>query len=149
VDPAQLLREIDACLARTTVGATPPPLPPPVQEPLLDTDALSSRVGGDQELMREILLLSVSENQRLLEELRAAQSRAEWPRVQSFTHTLKGSLGNIGANAASRAARTVEQACQTADPQPIEEGIGELAGAIEALHGFIGEWLSRRSAAGR
>ena len=149
VDPAQLLREIDASLARTTAGNSPPPPPAPVEEPLLDTDSLSSRVGGDQELMREILLLSVSENQRLLEELRAAQSRAEWPRVQSFTHTLKGSLGNIGANAASRAARTVEQACQTADPQPIEERIGELAGAIEALHGFIGEWLSRRSAAGR
>jgi PAS domain S-box-containing protein len=148
VDPVQLLREIEACLDRTKAGDSPPVPPASVEEPLLDTQALSSRVGGDQELMREILLLSVSENERLLEELKAVQSRAEWPRVQSLAHTLKGSLGNVGATAAFRAARNVEQASQTADPQQIEEGIGELAGAIAALNEFISEWLSGPFAAG-
>ncbi|MFN9372905.1 MAG: PAS domain S-box protein [Planctomycetaceae bacterium] len=137
VDPTQLLEEIDACLTRTTAGHSPALPPAPVDEPLLDTDALSSRVGGDQELMREILLLSVSENQRLLQELESAQSRAEWPRVQSLSHTLKGSLGNVGATAASRAARHVEQACQKAEPAPIHESITQLAQAIDQLNGYI------------
>ena len=141
VDPAQLLEEIDNCLARGTIDGTPTPPPPPVEEPLLDMNALSSRVGGDQELMGEILLLSVSESHRLLEELESAQSRAEWPQVQSISHTLKGSLGNIGATVAYHAAKSVEQACQSGNAAQITTAIVDLSRAIRQLNDLISELI--------
>ena len=77
-------------------------------EQLLDRDAVLDRVGGDQELLREITEIFLSEYPTLIDEIRAAVGTSDPAKLEVSAHTLKGSVANFGAEAATEAARKLE-----------------------------------------
>ncbi|MFN4260621.1 MAG: response regulator [Gemmataceae bacterium] len=76
--------------------------------PLLDRGAILAHVGNDEQLLREILTLYQQDSARILADMRAAIDQHDPKRLQLAAHTLKGSLGLLGAHAAHAIAQQLE-----------------------------------------
>ena len=89
---------------------------------VLDEAALLALVGGDEELMREIIALYLVEYPRLLRDIRAAAASGDARALELSAHALKGSVGNMAASRASEAARELETLAR-ADQLPAARGV--------------------------
>lgn len=95
-------------------------LSPTLPEPIGTTEASSpfdkawmlEQIGGDEELMREVIRIFVEDYPRLLSNLRQGLATADCGAVQSAAHALKGAVSNFGAPAAVAAALALEQAAR-------------------------------------
>jgi two-component system sensor histidine kinase/response regulator len=88
----------------------------------IDWAVALQRVGGDRELLRELLEVYLDECPRWLAQLHAALAGHDEAGVRRLAHTIKGSMGQFGAQAAFLAAQRLEMLGQD----------GTLAGAPEA-----------------
>ena len=75
---------------------------------LVDRAAVLDRVGGDEELLREITCIFLTEYPRLIDEIRSAVDSRDAKRLERAAHSLKGSVSNFGAQAATEAAYRLE-----------------------------------------
>ena len=66
------------------------------------------RVGGDEELLREVAQLFLREYPPLLIQIREAVQRADADRIMEAAHTMKGSLATLGAEAGAQTAFQLE-----------------------------------------
>jgi two-component system, sensor histidine kinase and response regulator len=66
-------------------------------------------VGGDAELLAELAALFLETLPEYLTQIREAVAAREARTLERAAHTLKGSVGNFGARAASEAAFRLEQ----------------------------------------
>jgi two-component system sensor histidine kinase/response regulator len=82
---------------------------------VLDEAALLSMVGGDEQLMNEIVDLYLKESPRLLRDIRAAAARGDADALQFSAHALKGSVGNMSAARAFHAAMELETLARAGD----------------------------------
>ncbi len=71
------------------------------------TEALD-RLGGDEELLQELCQIYLEESPKLLEKLRQAVADGDAETVRRVAHSIKGEVGYLGAEAASQAARQLE-----------------------------------------
>jgi two-component system, sensor histidine kinase and response regulator len=79
-------------------------------EPAVDLAAVMDRIGGDEELLRELVGLYVEDEQRLVEELVGAVRDGDSAGVRRSAHTLKGAVSNFCALDAWSAAQALEDA---------------------------------------
>jgi HPt (histidine-containing phosphotransfer) domain-containing protein len=70
--------------------------------------AMLDRVGGDETLQREITSIFLEEYPILLTEIRRCIVAADATALERAAHSLKGSVSNFGALAATRSAYTLE-----------------------------------------
>ena len=68
---------------------------------LIDLETILDRVGGDQELLREITGIFLAEYPALLADIQAAIEAGDAKRLERAAHSLKGSVANFGARAAT------------------------------------------------
>jgi HPt (histidine-containing phosphotransfer) domain-containing protein len=94
---------------------------PPTAE-VLDPVAALNNAGGDAQLLREIAELYLAHSPGYLADIHGALARGDAARLKLAAHTLKGSVGHFGAQAARQAAERVE----------LLAGQGALAEAGEA-----------------
>lgn len=110
--------------------------------PVLDAvvlDALVDDMGGDLEVVRELVESFLDEAPRLLAEGRAALAAADAPGVQRAFHTLKSNAATFGAMGLAAAARETEQAAKGgALPSP------DAVAAMERLFESAKVELARR-----
>ena len=71
------------------------------------------RVGGDEELLKEIADIFLEDYPKVLEEIQAALACGDARRLEQSAHTLKGSAGNFGAKAVVETASRLEQLGRT------------------------------------
>ena len=76
--------------------------------PLIDRATLLERVGGDEDLLREITSIFLSEYPELLREIAAGIAASDTQRIEQAAHSLKGSVSNFGAQAATESAHRLE-----------------------------------------
>jgi len=88
-----------------------------------DLSGALERVGGDQELLKEIADLFLEDAPQILAAVRSAVESGDAEALQRAAHSLKGSVANFGAEEAVRSAYSLEQMGQDND----------LTGATEAL----------------
>ncbi len=108
--------ELAAALARV-VNDQPTPEPPGSNTTEDDMDAvmpmdlthLRELVGGDDEVMGEILDLFLEDAPRQIAALGEAITRGDWDEARRLAHTLKGSASNVGAEPLRQAAWSLEQ----------------------------------------
>ncbi len=117
----ELLEAIDSL-----APPVPTPTPPSAEEPsaagVVDWGVALQRVGGDHELLRELVAVYLDEYPRWLTELHGVVARQEAIGLQRLAHTIKGCMGQFGAEAAFSAAQRLEMMGRE----------GRLAGAEEA-----------------
>jgi HPt (histidine-containing phosphotransfer) domain-containing protein len=80
---------------------------------------------GEPDVLQEILTVFLAEVPRRIDRLKTAWAGQDAHEVQRAAHSLKGSSGNIGADAMSELCRTIDERARTGDLR--------LAALIDAL----------------
>ena len=81
-------------------------------EPALNLAAALDRVGGDEELMRELAALFIDDYPRQMQLIDEAIAKEDWRTAERESHGLKGAVANFGAAEAVEAARKMEFAAR-------------------------------------
>jgi HPt (histidine-containing phosphotransfer) domain-containing protein len=91
------------------------------------------RVGGDEELLREVLQLFLSEYPNLFDDVQRAVEQSNANSLERAAHTLKGSLSTIGAEIAAQTALSLELMGRTGELDGASEQLGNLNMALTRL----------------
>ena len=108
-------------------------------------DDLLSRVGGSEELMREVIGLFIDDAPRLLEDIRAKVAAGDGPAIYRATHALKGAAGNFGAQPLLNVAQRLEARALEGD---ITTSVTVFAALEAEVHALVLELADEQSASG-
>lgn len=109
----------------------------------LDESVALSRVGGDVDLLREVVGLFLEEYPHSLDNIRDAVARSDQAAVERHAHSLKGSVSTFGAQQAFDAALALEKQGRSGDLQAAPELLHKLEYALLALRPAL-EAIQRR-----
>lgn len=99
----------------------------------LDTSAALARVGGDEELLKEIAEIFLDEYPAALVEVRRAAESGDANALQHAAHSLKGSIANFGAKTAYDAALRLEKMGRSGEFESTAEALLALDEALDRL----------------
>ena len=133
----ELVKVIESfCMGKDPVSTNSSACPDEDRAPggeLLDKAAALSRVGGDEELLRELASLFLGDYPQALEQLRVSVANRETRDVERLAHGLKGSVSNFGANEVHAAARALEESGRGGALDQIEDRFHQLETALGRL----------------
>ncbi|MCC6540213.1 MAG: Hpt domain-containing protein [Bryobacterales bacterium] len=92
------------------------------------------RVGGDEELLSEIVGIYLGEYPSVLEEIQTAVRAGDANGLYRSAHSLKGSLGALGAEAAQRRALDLEMSGRQSQLSHAPEMLADLERLLDELH---------------
>jgi len=129
--------ELDARTETLALAGAPAPA-----APQFDRERAMERVGGDEDLLRELVEVFQEERPRWLADIHAAIAAGDAKRLQRAAHTVKGAVDNFGAAASYKAALSLEQMARAGEigaapelARVLEASLGQLAGELGALIG--------------
>ncbi|NNE43893.1 MAG: Hpt domain-containing protein [Gemmatimonadetes bacterium] len=93
---------------------------------ILNPELLLENVGGDRELLADIVSLFFDSSEGLVRDLRTAVAQADSDALHETAHQLKGALANVGAEAATRAAADLEQIGRRGSMTGMEDALSAL-----------------------
>jgi len=96
----------------------------------LDESVALSRVGGDMDLLREVVGLFLDDYPQSLELIRQAVAAGDQSSLERHAHSLKGSVSTFGAQEAFDAAQVLEKQGRTGDLSGSAEGLARLEQAL-------------------
>jgi two-component system sensor histidine kinase/response regulator len=99
----------------------------------LDEAVALSRVGGDVELLREVVGLFLDDYPQSLELIREAVARGDQSSLERHAHSLKGSVSTFGAQEAFEAALALEKQGRSGDLARAQDGLRRLEHAMLVL----------------
>jgi two-component system, sensor histidine kinase and response regulator len=106
----------------------------PSQLARLNSAVALERLGGDEELLREVAQLFLEEYPVLVSELRTAVAAGDAEALQRAAHSLKGSVSNFGADAAHEAAFALEMTGRSREMSQARSRLLALEEALEYIH---------------
>jgi HPt (histidine-containing phosphotransfer) domain-containing protein len=119
--PGGLSQPGDSSLGPGSEEAEAPADTGPTNGRILDPEAVLSQLGGDRELMLEVMELFVKSTPGLLERMRSPQP-GELSAYAETAHTIKGSSLNIGVDRIGTLAAGLEKAAKTGDYEAVLKG---------------------------
>jgi two-component system, sensor histidine kinase and response regulator len=99
----------------------------------LDESMALSRVGGDADLLCEVIDLFLDDYPHSLEKIREAVHTGDQSGVEQHAHSLKGSVSIFGAQAAVDAAFSLEKQGRSGDLNAAPDGLQRLEQALAHL----------------
>jgi HPt (histidine-containing phosphotransfer) domain-containing protein len=96
----------------------------------LDESVALSRVGGDIELLREVVGLFLDDYPQSLDLIRQAVAQGDQSSLERHAHSLKGSVSTFGAQEAFDAAQALEKQGRTGDLSQSHDGLARLEQAL-------------------
>jgi PAS domain S-box-containing protein len=99
----------------------------------LDESLALSRVGGDVELLKEVVELFLDDYPSTFEKIKGAVASRDATALEHAAHSLKGSVSTFGANRAFEAAFTLEKQGRSGDLTGAQDGVVQLEQALAAL----------------
>ena len=99
----------------------------------LDESLALSRVGGDVELLKEVIELFLDDYPSTFEKIKGAVASSDASALEHHAHSLKGSVSTFGAGRAFEAAFTLEKQGRSKDLTGAMDGVLQLQQALEAL----------------
>ncbi len=97
------------------------------------TEALD-RIGGDEELLRDLCQIFLEESPKLLEKLQKAVAAGDSDGVMRAAHSLKGESSYLGAGGTSQAARQLEEMGRNQDLSRASNVLAVLEREVAGLH---------------
>lgn len=92
------------------------------------------RIGGDEELLREIAVIFLEEYPAMVEQIRTAVAGNDGETVARAAHKLKGSLGAFSADTGVALARDLETQARQSQWLAIKRIVHDLENELEELH---------------
>ena len=97
------------------------------------TEALD-RIGGDEELLRDLCHIFLEESPKLLQKLQQAVAEGDSDGVMRAAHSLKGESSYLGAGGTSQAARQLEEMGRNHDLSHASNTLAVLEREVACLH---------------
>ena len=116
--------------AETSVA---PSQSPPASDVVFDMAHAGARLGGDRQLLREMIAIFRAEAPALQASIAKAAAEENFDALRRAAHALKGALGTLDAPRAFRAAAQLEDAARQADRSRIGPAIADLEQEMIAL----------------
>lgn len=101
--------------------------------PVFDREAMLAELGGDEDLLIELIGTMKSEAPKLLHEVRIAVEAGDPALVARAAHTLKGAISNFGAQAAAKAAFQLEQMGRAGHLNDVAVALATLEAEVDTL----------------
>lgn len=114
-------------------GCVPEPAAVTPAAPVVDRDKLLKRVGGDTDLLAELIGIFLDDYPNHLNTVRTAIAEQDGERLRTAAHTLKGAVGVFDATAAHDTAWRLEEIGTGRDWPKAEPTLAELEDAIRDL----------------
>lgn len=109
-----------------------------------DLQEILERFDGDEEFLRELLLIFQQDAKKSLENAREALAEHNYPALTRAAYTLKGTLKNLAMKAAAQAAANLEDAARKEsatelenDLRVLDKEMNELLPHVEARLGEV------------
>jgi len=102
-------------------------------ECILDREALLERVGGDVDLLRELVDLFMEDSLRLVDRISRAVMSKDADELEKAAHGLKGSVLNFGAKTVADVAQGLETMGRNGDLIQAQKVVVELEKQIQAM----------------
>lgn len=99
----------------------------------VDREVALCRVGDDWELLQDVAQLFLDSLPEMLGSIRSAIDQKSSSKLELSAHSLKGSVANFGAAAATAAALALEVCGRKSEWAGIESAYTELVDQMEAL----------------
>ncbi|HEX4487400.1 MAG TPA: response regulator [Terriglobales bacterium] len=113
--------------------------PPPSQLPAwTDTEALE-RLGGDEELLRELCQIFLQESPKLLAKLKEASASGDIDTLKRAAHSLKGEVSYLSAEDVSKTAKELERMADENDISQAAPLVQILEAQLARLHADMHE----------
>ncbi len=109
----------------------------------LDLTTALSRVGGDEELLKEIAEIFLDQCPEALSEVKKAVEANDPQALEQAAHSLKGSVGNFGAKEAYNAALALELAGRRRNIGQAPPALQDLESALDRLKPQLAKLVSR------
>jgi CheY-like chemotaxis protein len=114
---------------------------------VFDPDPLLNRIGGDRQLLVELIALFQKECPRLRQQLEQALARSDAPALSQAAHSLKGTVSNFAAGEAVLAAQQLETLARSGDLAGSRAVFQELDQSLKSLQAGLEKWLQEAQAA--
>jgi|GEM_PF-190346 len=108
---------------------------------LVDLESALDRVGGDRELLRDVLILFLQDLPLTLARLEDAYHGKKLEEIRRIAHTLKGAAGNIGADRLRDKAALLEKAAEKGNIQDVNRFFEELVAMAQRTEQLLKEFL--------
>lgn len=99
----------------------------------IDLSVALKRMGGNVELLAQVIGFFVDDAPGLLASLKAARAAGNGPEVKRAAHSLKGLVVNFDAEIAAAAALKVESLSSLSDSKAVDAAIRDLEEKIACL----------------
>ncbi len=119
-----------AAAAEETSRTMSEPAPP---SSVFNPQVALARVGGDEELLRELTEVFLADSPQWLNDLRKAAAASNAVDLRRAAHTIKGAVGYFGADEAAAAADRLQELGRAGDVAAAVAGVPELEQALERL----------------
>lgn len=106
------------------------------QEPPFQIDDLEKHLGGDRDLLKELLQMFLTSSFEDLAQLTEAIDEGDGQRAANIAHGLKGELGNLRFSEASDLAAEIERKTKEESFQEAEEVLQELEKKIDEIREY-------------
>jgi PAS domain S-box-containing protein len=146
ISGASLARAIAAVLGCPSAAApvedhaqAPVPVAAAGEAAALDAAALLRRLGGNRALLAQLVQLFRADCANRVSELTAAAAGQDWGVLRREAHTLKGTLGNLCADAAYVAALRLEVLARNQTSAELAEALEGLTAELDRLRPALAE----------
>jgi len=102
-------------------------------EGIINRESLLERVGGDMDLLKELVELFMDDSLLLVDRIRQSVMRKDADDLEKAAHGLKGSVLNFGAKSVADIAQALETMGRNRDITQAQNVVAELAKQIEAM----------------
>ena len=92
------------------------------------------RIGGDEELLRDLCHIFLEESPKLLQTLQRATAAGDAEGVMRAAHSLKGEASYLGADGTTHAARQLEEMGKSKDLSRARDMLAVLEREVASLH---------------
>lgn len=100
---------------------------------IFDVEALIERLGGDTEVVGEVVDLFLSHAPALVSEVRSAVTEENWPLLAKLSHSLKGMSANFGADTLADIARQMELVAKASGDNRIRTLLSQMEETLQAV----------------
>ncbi|MHC5001943.1 MAG: response regulator [Planctomycetota bacterium] len=139
IDPDELFAEIARLVSREPAAAGELAAAPTGGEAaVLDRAVALAGLGGDEQLLGEIVELFRKQRPATLASIRDALAAGDHEGAERHAHMLKGSLGTLGATAARAAAARFEAAARAGNAEAARDLLSRLEQALRDLDRALG-----------
>ena len=108
---------------------------------IMDVEDALQRLGHDEELFRDIVLIYTEDSPGMLKAIHEAVDHADTPALQRAAHSLKGLTATLSAREAASAAYRLEQMGATGNLQEAAGALAELDRRVAELDQAVAEYL--------